>query len=84
MSDTMIERVALKLAEKRVYDGYNAATRLRLMQNEISSAERDVRAVLEAIREPTKAMVDAACWVDRPDQVAEAFTDMIDAALAEK
>lgn len=83
----MIERVARSLADRRVYQGYNAETRARMIEREMYAARQDVRFVLEAVREPTEEMMKgyevsvAGCQIDNEKNIYRA---MIDAALKDE
>lgn len=81
-----IDRRARKLCEDRVYKGYNAETRERLLQLQMPNARRDVLAVLLAMREPTQAQYDALCATDkmwREQTSRTVWTTYIDAYLNE-
>lgn len=68
---SMIERVALAI-EKIVNDNWE--------NGDITTREQVTRAAIEAMREPTDAMID--CGVDGDDAV-DIYQRMIDAALLE-
>lgn len=80
MTDTMIERVARRLAQLEVGEGE------RLADAFWHQFIGDARSVLTAMREPTEAMIEAAYAVEpdgRVPALSDAWTAMIDAALAE-
>lgn len=86
MSDSMIEHVARALKPKHfeIYDqGFPTQNRIdqqSFLNSEkvVRRARKDARAAIEAMREPTEAMIDAA-----KGSYVEAFAAMIDAAIKE-
>lgn len=73
----MIERAARALASHRVYVGYDEETRSRLIEHEMHGARRDVQVVIEAMREPTQAMLYAGHGEIPLCQAGEAGTEAI-------
>lgn len=90
---SMIERVARGLA-RRAWPKFTAKDVPFIQYNMAGGADRycdecwsyyaaDARAAIEAMREPTKAMIEAG-WADAQAEDAGAtWKSMIDAALAE-
>jgi hypothetical protein len=74
MSETMIERVAVAIEE-----AYGDSDYVELHRAE---AIKLARAAIEAMREPTQAMVDA-CDINIPTEgmITGVWNDMIEAAL---
>ena len=63
----VVERVARELAATRVYEGYDAETRARLIEREMYGARRDVRFVIRALGDDPaeEALATAEAWLDR-------------------
>lgn len=78
MTDTALERAARALCE---------AQGVRLSQNELARCAGEVRAVLQAIREPGEGAISAGRDDGRafiaPEAVANCFTAIIDHILDE-
>jgi DNA invertase Pin-like site-specific DNA recombinase len=82
MSD-MVERVAIALCDKALWDG----AWLQANETERNEQRYRARAAIQAMREPTKAMINspmARCYNDGPyadKEVRRIYSAMIDEAL---
>jgi hypothetical protein len=83
MSSEMIERVARALAARRVYQGYDAETKARLIEAAMYSARNDARLAIEAMRQPTDRMAVIGCMATY-STIEDSWRAMIDAALSEE
>ena len=68
MSETMIHKVAMAIAEADLSDGPDDSTYdfFALPEEIVDGYYRIARAAIEAMREPTVAMIDMGCaaWID--------------------
>lgn len=55
-----IERLAKLLAERDVYEGYDKPTRASMIESAMPRRLREVRVILQAMREPTPDMCHVA------------------------
>jgi len=76
MSD-MVERVAIALCDKALWDG----AWLQANETERNEQRYRARAAIEAMREPTEAMVHADTVKEWPSDACAAWKAMIDEAL---
>lgn len=82
----MIERVARKMAgQYMIDDGFGEDSRRGAEQGEMwKNFRASARAAIEAMREPTEAMIDAAYEHALDENAKGVWQDMIDAALTDK
>lgn len=83
MGERLARAIQAELRRQSVlYEEGEDLTRLMMQTGEAADMQALCRAIIEAIREPTAAMIDATGEPGVPDAHYRAiYTDMIDAAL---